>query len=376
MGLFRRLLKPAHPKASGGYDLGCIRARLTAAEGHEGATVFAQVYYPADADLPLLPLPEGSWFRPEAVEGLSKSYGIPLCVLRSLFSGEPMLEPARAPLKSPDASGWPVVVFSCGLSGSCEIYSQFCREMASVGTVVVATEPEDGSAVFARSGSTGEVLQYQRLPWGVSKEAEIRRRSPWLARRRAEMDATLACLRNSAAGAAPPGASPEAAALHSVLRNVDCKRALLVGHSFGASSAIDYLQRAAREGRKPFAGAILADPWSEPLPHEDLLRPLGVRFQVVISEQWHGPKVRHFVGAHQGELLGFEVVKGTHHQWISELAFMFPERLARCLRLSGSCGHAEGFARTTPIVFGAMRRLLSMGDGSVPLRDGGEKSCL
>lgn len=372
MGVLRLLAKPAHPKPSGEYALGCIRGRLPAAEGHEDATVFAQVYYPADARAPPLVLPRGQWLRPELIQRIAVSYGVPLWVLQSLLGGARMLEPTRAPLQAPEATGWPLVVFVSGLFGSCEMYSQFCREVASLGVVVIAMEHEDGSAVFAKSGATGEVIEYVKEPWGASKEEEIRRRAPRLARRRTEIDATLACLARatSAESKPPPGSSPETAALHGVLQGVDCQRLLLMAHSFGSTSAVDFLQRAAREGRKPFAGAVLADFWTEPLSLEDMRQPLGVGFLLMYSGQWDSSKARGFVDAHQEEVLGIETVDGTKHQWISESHFMMPGWLGRRMGMFGTGNRVETLKKTLSIVSHAMHRMIPSNGSMTPPGDG------
>ena len=56
---------------------------------------------------------------------------------------------------------FPVVVFSHGLGGCMEMYSQLCTNMASHGFVVFALEHQDGSGCFAETAN-GERIYYKR----------------------------------------------------------------------------------------------------------------------------------------------------------------------------------------------------------------------
>jgi predicted dienelactone hydrolase len=67
-------------------------------------------------------------------------------------------QPIRA-----EQSKLPLVIFSHGLGGNMEVYSQFCLDLASFGFVVVALEHEDGTASFAKDAS-GQVIKYKRTP--------------------------------------------------------------------------------------------------------------------------------------------------------------------------------------------------------------------
>jgi platelet-activating factor acetylhydrolase len=55
--------------------------------------------------------------------------------------------------------GWPLVVFSHGLYGCAASYSGLCAEMASHGSVVIALEHKDGSAVYTETDD-GHSLRY------------------------------------------------------------------------------------------------------------------------------------------------------------------------------------------------------------------------
>ena len=62
------------------------------------------------------------------------------------------------PDRSP-TGGFPVIVFSHGLGGNCDVHTGLAQLFARKGFVVVALEHECGAASYART-ETGEVLTY------------------------------------------------------------------------------------------------------------------------------------------------------------------------------------------------------------------------
>ena len=151
---------------------------------------------------------------------------------------------ARAP--SP-AGKWPLVVFSHGLYGCSAGYSGLCAELASQGCVVLAVEHKDGSAVYS------ETRDDERLAFlpGADRDAQMSRRV-------AEMRAVLSRASEVASDA---GVIPG---------NVDTSKVTLVGHSFGAATALKTaaMLRASSEGAEvrgecepTVAGVVAFDPW-------------------------------------------------------------------------------------------------------------------
>merc|ERR1712224_489354 len=75
------------------------------------------------------------------------------------------------------------------------MYTQFCRELASAGAIVIAIEHEDGSGLFAKNASTGEIITYVNNPDDLDKDdskALAAFRHPFLEKRADELTATVA----------------------------------------------------------------------------------------------------------------------------------------------------------------------------------------
>lgn len=88
----------------------------------------------------------------------------------------PVFRSARI-LPSPTKSKrWPLMLFSHGLGGSRNAYSQIAGSMASHGMVVIAPDHRDGSAPasFARNsdGSFREIGEYRRIPFRLGRDVE------------------------------------------------------------------------------------------------------------------------------------------------------------------------------------------------------------
>ena len=62
-----------------------------------------------------------------------------------------------------DVSKLPTVIFSHGLGGNCDNYSQLCGDIASHGYIVIAMEHEDGSGSYAKSYHPDEHEQLNNL---------------------------------------------------------------------------------------------------------------------------------------------------------------------------------------------------------------------
>jgi dienelactone hydrolase len=147
-----------HDAKNGGSAVGVIQVRIPDA-------IQAQVFYPtttADTDdddessgqrrrrnKNKNSSPTKQYFRPEAVQGLidyMRGYGDGMLQFLSDTS-----HPCRYEVDPtvPPSQGYPLVVFSHGLAGTMEMYTQLCSLMSSHGFVVVAVEHEDGSGSYA-----------------------------------------------------------------------------------------------------------------------------------------------------------------------------------------------------------------------------------
>lgn len=241
----------------GPHPVGVRRVRIP-------GSVACQLLYPAATAVGR----RAPYWRPEAVEGLAEYSQLPESLFRSLLTlaHHPCAE-APAPLESGE-EGWPLVVFSHGLGGCEEMYSQLCAFIASHGYVVFVPEHEDGSGCHATTAD-GEHVRFRRPPPGLvaqGKAANVEFRAPFLAKRVDEICAALAHLLSPSPGGA----------LADVLATIDkAAGAQLIAHSFGCASAVLAAQKLGLGGREvlsaPISSVVLLDPWVFPLP-EDVLR--------------------------------------------------------------------------------------------------------
>ena len=93
------------------------------------------------------------YFRKEAVDGLLDFLGGFGDGLMQMLQEKPHpcwygVDPLLS-FEEEEPKAFPLVVFSHGLSGTMEMYTQLCSQIASTGCVVVAIEHEEGSASYA-----------------------------------------------------------------------------------------------------------------------------------------------------------------------------------------------------------------------------------
>jgi len=161
---------------------------------------------------------------------------------------------------------FPLVLFSHGLSGSMEMYSQICSQLASTGCVVVAVEHEDGSASYSARvlpDGTVQSVPYKRLlevPY--SRQLEIDFRTPMLKHRVDECrriydyfwaETGAGSATGTGTGAKSLVSSGESSSSSSVLvRKIlsvtDPTKLHLVGHSFGGATLLQAAQTWITEG--------------------------------------------------------------------------------------------------------------------------------
>eukprot|EP00405_Crypthecodinium_cohnii_P010889 CAMPEP_0206432732 /NCGR_PEP_ID=MMETSP0324_2-20121206/8129_1 /ASSEMBLY_ACC=CAM_ASM_000836 /TAXON_ID=2866 /ORGANISM="Crypthecodinium cohnii, Strain Seligo" /LENGTH=394 /DNA_ID=CAMNT_0053898895 /DNA_START=47 /DNA_END=1231 /DNA_ORIENTATION=+ len=360
-GVIGCTLRPRHPKPIGEHAIGILRERLPGADGSDKSGLLAQVHYPVDPHSPEVSGHACSWFRDEVLQCIGEGYNINPRALRSLLGGVRSLDAARPPLSASSSvktERWPVVVFTSGLWGCCEMYTQFCRDLASCGAIVIALEHEDGSGIYARRAGDDEPIAYNKPP-GSGSIVEFRH--PFLEQRVQELDSSTKAIIAASAGNNPDGAdtsSKTVSLLSQVLEGADPDRMVLVGHSFGSAGILRYVRRISEQGSKhPYKGIMLMDMWPDPLTDEDLKQDLQAPFSVVMSEHW--VEYESYMESHEkliksnakSILLGTSIV-GTTHQWISESQLFAPGWLLRKMDLMGSL--------PWPKVYGATAKLCDL----------------
>ena len=143
----------------------------------------------------------------------------------------------------------PLVIFSHGLYGTSDMYTQLCRELASSGVMVVAINHEDGT-----SSSCGETLPYKRPPKTLiySNRSEVQNfRAPFFDKRLSEIETVLSYVKLKS---------------RNIFKSVDTSNIAFAGHSFGAATAV-----VAGSKLDEFKCVLLYDIWSYPIPNSSFI---------------------------------------------------------------------------------------------------------
>jgi platelet-activating factor acetylhydrolase len=312
-----------------------VRTRL------DEKTCVATISYPAQETS--IPAHREPYWSPEAVDGLADYIGASgtskalLSPLRRQWHPSPVgLLPAEC--SGGGATRWPLIIFSHGLAGCADMYTDLCRSLASFGYIVVALEHEDGSGVHATSISDGRFIRYKRPDSSpYSREKVTTFRAGFLQHRVSEISSFLRALHAAAAadgeerGSGAGGAGGAGEQVLAVLRAADVGQIALVGHSFGAAGVYAAAQELSAEYH--FGLAALLDPWAYSLPDAMLRDTPPVPLVSVLSEEWTRNKEVFAVdslldSAHTAARLeGSYSVKGSVHQSFSDTQCWLPGAL-------------------------------------------------
>lgn len=272
------------------------------------------------------------------LKGMSVFSRVPQFLFGALRSGLLAAIP-NAPVATPPPSSadtnreqqWPLVVFSHGLGGSIDIYSAVTQQLASDGNVVVVVNHCDGSAAVTRLAD-GRIAYYEPISVAVRDNidgAGFRFRNAQLRQRVQEVRRVL----NAIAQRQQQEDENEDAT--SVFATVDAANVSLVGHSFGAATAMTVAHVDER-----VQSVVLLDAWMEPLD-ADVKRGLGSRVPVfhLLSEHflhWDAntrETKTHTRGcSHARSTL--TVLRGTRHNDFCDLP-LFSPLVNRLLKSSG-----------------------------------------
>ncbi|KAG8956738.1 hypothetical protein FRC04_000216 [Tulasnella sp. 424] len=162
---------------------------------------------------------------------------------------------------------WPLVVFSHGLGGTRNTYSQFCSNLASEGYVVLSLEHRDRSGpafIDPRSGKEQHYLRIEQVKWekGYTPPDHMPWKIEQLEFRRNEIYEALKAFRTT-----------EVAGQVDFEQNV-----IMAGHSFGSATSLSMLSQPPPPGFEPLSvkQTVLLDPWVEPFaPSGPLPLPLS-----------------------------------------------------------------------------------------------------
>ncbi|KAG7341570.1 platelet-activating factor acetylhydrolase domain containing protein [Nitzschia inconspicua] len=217
-----------------------------------------------------------SYFRPEAVQGLVGYLRFGLLEFLSEKS-----HPCCWNVDSLPDQKFPLVLFSHGLAGTYEMYTELCQHIASLGYCVVALEHQDGSAAYAHDGK--KVIPYKKPndePYSRQKESAGRSNNDH---------------KNSDNSNNNNDTNPMHL-LRKVIQATDTQDLHLVGQSFGGATQMLATQQWTGKSRKksmPRPKSLLVmDSWAFALTEDVVQQGLSkndktqINILSIISEDW------------------------------------------------------------------------------------------
>ncbi|KAK0701603.1 platelet-activating factor acetylhydrolase, isoform II-domain-containing protein [Lasiosphaeria miniovina] len=267
--------------------------------------------------------------------------------IRALVGSITIPAAVDAPLSDrADASGHPVIIFSHGTVSSRTDYSHYAGELAARGYVVVMLEHRDGSGPGSLVMSKGRPSQ-TRLIFDQSEVETVGGsdvtaddfHKAQLAFREAEIEEAVRVVTmiNSGHGAAVFSQNPrgEGSGLADWAGRLNTDEMVMVGHSYGATGALQALRGGRHNKKRPFKGAIILDPGKQSGP---LNRDIDVPVLVVHSNSWsshsslfyggraHFDTVKDIVEANnaRGNPSWFMTSLGTSHPSVTDAPLLEP----------------------------------------------------
>lgn len=238
-----------------------------------------RVLYPSGKTPSTVPLRERASMLhhgEHSLKGMSVFSGVPQWLFGCLRAGYLAAVP-NAPVAAPPSTTerWPVVVFSHGLGGCIDIYSALTQQLASEGNVVVVVNHCDGSAAVTRHAPDNRVAYYTPISPAVRDNVN----GAGFAFRNKQLQQRVAEVRRVLDAIALEHAEQRDGNVFAV---ADMARVSLVGHSFGAATAMTTAHVDDR-----VRAVVLLDAWMEPVD-EDAKRGLGARVPVfhLLSEHF------------------------------------------------------------------------------------------
>jgi len=276
-------LEMSHPEL-GVYEVGAVRARMTP------DVPACQFFYPVVSDKGRGKTKKNkknnnsskeTYFRREAAEGLVKYLGgfgdgilqflgEQAHPLRTTYGADPLTllsnngnyhdiidgiddeQSSSTSTTTTTTNKFPLVLFSHGLSGTMEMYSEICAQIASTGCVVVAVEHEDGTASYAETADGKPVAYKQPAPHAeipYSRQKVINFRTSMLEERVEELRGIYDLFSND--DDEDQQHHPQSLLMQKIVSVTDPSRLHLAGHSFGGATQL----LAAQTWRKEIATA-------------------------------------------------------------------------------------------------------------------------
>jgi len=271
------------PKYPGPYQVGSLDVEIPLSDSKKFdvietnvETVLVRFFYPADSASKGKKAAAPSWLPQPSME-YAKGYAhflkqpvLPASLAIALATYNthiPATENAH-PI-SPHDSRFPVMIFSHGLGGSRNAYSQWCGSLASYGVFVAAIEHRDGTAPISivHAGSEDQyAVPYRRIT--EYNEHTKQYRTAQLQQRAFEVSKLVALIRDVNHGKLLYLPSDKISALERFngLLNTKKGQFIMAGHSFGAATTVAVCKdKENSENSYPlkdeFRAALMLDIW-------------------------------------------------------------------------------------------------------------------
>ena len=279
---------PVLPKYPGPYQVGSIDVEFPLSEPRKFdviethvETILVRLFYPTKSNVVTKKAASPTWLPQPSME-YAKGYAnflkqpiLPVSLVISLAvynTTIPVIE--NAPPINPPNSHFPVMIFSHGLGGSRNAYSQWCGSIASYGVFVAAIEHRDGSAPtsIVHVGTPKQsAVPYRRIREYNDQTKDYR--TFQLAQRTFEVSKLITLLRDLNHGKLVNINDEKKSVLDHFKGILNTKKGQLImaGHSFGAATTVAVCKEKENiEADYPlkdeFRAALMLDIWMMVIP--------------------------------------------------------------------------------------------------------------
>jgi len=341
------------PAPENGVRIGALRFRIE-------RSAHVNVFYPAKKEEIgefEIKWPKYRAMRDGAVRALAAWGGTPAFLMSNLkFINHPYVLNAPICAEPP----LPVVIFSHGLAGNCELYTKFCSDLAASGHIVLAVEHGDGTASYAEDEESGEKIPYRGPPNGMpyTREKVAEFRKPFLEFRKQEIKEILNFIRQPREHGFQGLLGTKEEVVLEIFDAAQTDKIWLSGHSFGGASTFVVGQD--EELHEYFQGLILLDLWPFPVPFEVTEKGFRKPTISILSEQFHDNDEVYVTEAvirnspHDVPVHSFFIPE-TRHQQFSDIAFAVSKKVARRVQAIGKQDHQAAQRSIVQAVLGFMQ---------------------
>ena len=219
---------------------------------------------------------------------------------------------------------WPVIVFSHGLGCSRFANSRICADLASHGFVVAATEHRDGSAALSFTMENGRKswVEHRQI---LDGEDEYTIRNNQVYFRAAELTRTMDLIEKLTARENVKNVLESADDLNMFQDMIQVENPILIGHSFGGSTALVSLVH-----DKRFKHGIILDGWLFPIKEKKMLTPDQPILFINTESFEHRENLammRSFM--HEGLVRRMVQIKGSVHHNLKDVPLIFKSAIVK-----------------------------------------------